>query len=171
MFKILFFVSLIALSAFIYSPYETSSRYAKAVVTQDGTTLAALTDHVAYRDSLKENLRPYLSEYLRNHATPSQTKMDVAKAAALFETHLDLQFTADKVEKMLEGTRTNTSQSNYAIVKTGWRSPFVFTALDNQSETKLIFELHGFDGWKLTKIEASEKSLRAEFMRQLRLIR
>ena len=171
MFKILFFVFLIALGAFIYSPYETSSRYAKAVREHEGATLAALTDHVAYRNSLKESLRPFLSEYLRTHATPTQTKLDVAKTAALFETHLDLQFTADKIEKMLEATRADAGQSNYAIVKTGWRSPFVFTALDNQSATKLIFEMRGFDGWKLTRIEASEQTLRGEFMRQLRLIR
>jgi hypothetical protein len=171
MFKILFCIFLIALGTFIYTPYETSSRFAKAVAANDEKSLSALTDHITYRDSLKEGLRPFLSEYLRTHATPAQTKMDVAKTAALFETHLDLQFTSDRIDEMLEATRASTNPSTYAIAKTGWRSPFVFIALDNQSDTKLIFEMRGFHGWKLTKMEASDQTLRAEFKRQLHRIR
>lgn len=171
MFKILFFISLIALGAFIHSPYETASRFAKAVAASDEKSLALLTDHIAYRNSLKEGLRPFLSEYLRTNAAPGQTEMDVARKAALFETHLNLQFTADKTNEMLEATRSSTRPGTYEIAKTGWRSPFVFIAMDNQSDTKLVFEMCGFNGWKLTKIEASEHTLRAEFKRQLRLIR
>lgn len=170
--KLVLVIILITLIGFIYSPYEVTSRYAEAVEKRDVGTYVKLTDVVSYRESFKENMRPVFAEWARSRVPASQSsaknQSDVIVSTLAYEKQTDLLFTEANAEKMIDATRKGSDE--YKFVKKGWRSPFVFVAVDNMDDTKMIFEFQGINGWRLAKLEASKDMMRRELRRELSLL-
>lgn len=173
--KLIFLFLLACIGGFAYAPFQATDRYAAAVAAHDPKAVLALTDVVAYRESLKEALRPALSDYIRLMAPVNQpsakTQADTVSGTLFFEKQLDLLVSAENPEKFLNATHDQSEKNDFVFLNRGWRSPLVFVAVDNRSETKRIFEFQGLAGWKLTKIEASRDMLRKECERLLKMVR
>ena len=168
--KLLLLILLGGIAGFIYLPYETTSRYATAIVNRDGKAVAEMTDMVSYRESLKENLRPVVAEYLREKY-PTQPQSEILRGVILFEKQLDLSITPSAFDKSPSMPRLAVTTDKYELISRGWRSPLVFVAVDNEAATKLVFEFQGIAGWKAVRLEASREAMRKELQRQLKVSR
>ncbi len=168
--KIFVLMLIVCIGSFIYSAYDTTDRYAKAVRSHDGKTVSALTDVIAYRDSLKESLRPLIAESLRQRYGASvpanRLQAEVLAGVMRIEKQLDLNFTAANIQKQIESANEKSKSEGFEFVSKGWRSPITFVVLDNM-DAKSIFEFQGLSGWKLVREESSKERLRKILDREI----
>jgi hypothetical protein len=165
--KFLLLVLLACLGGFLYTPFQTTDRYAAAMVARDGKVIAELSDLPVLRESLKEQLRPLIVEYLRSKVpvgmAPARAQTEILGGVMMAEKYLDLAYTAENMQRVMDQIPLEDTTGS-EFTQRGWRSPFVFVAVDNKEQSKYIFEFQGLAGWKLTRLEASRQTLRKSFL-------